>query len=99
MAHRGRGIRAPTPLGAVVVDPVALEERIRALAAGHPILRVKGFVHVTGKDIRLVVQAVGSRVQRYYDRPWRDGEERQSNLVVIGLKGLDWSAVTSCLGA
>ncbi len=82
-----------------VADPAALEERIRALAASHPILRVKGFVHVTGKEMRHVVQAVGSRVQRYYDRPWRDGEERQSNLVVIGLKGLDWSAVTSGLGA
>ena len=82
-----------------VDDPAALEERIRALTAAHPILRVKGFVHVTGKDMRHVVQAVGSRVQRYYDRPWRDGEERQSNLVVIGLKGVDWPAVTTCLGA
>ncbi len=82
-----------------VADPAALEERIRGLAAGHPILRVKGFVHVTGKEMRHVVQAVGPRVQRYYDRPWRVGEERQSNLVVIGLKGVDWSAVTSCLGA
>ena len=80
-----------------VADPAALEERIRALAAAHPILRVKGFIHVTGKDMRHVVQAVGSRVQRYYDRPWRDGEERQSNLVVIGLKGVDWAAVTTSL--
>jgi cobalamin biosynthesis protein CobW len=82
-----------------IADPAALEERIRALAAAHPILRVKGFIHVTGKDMRHVVQAVGSRVQRYYDRPWRDGEERQSNLVVIGLKGIDWAAVTTDLTA
>ena len=82
-----------------IADPAALEDRIRALTAAHPILRVKGFIHVTGKDMRHVVQAVGSRVQRYYDRPWRDGEERQSNLVVIGLKGVDWAAVTTSLSA
>ena len=82
-----------------IAYPAALEDRIRALTAAHPILRVKGFIHVTGKDMRHVVQAVGSRVQRYYDRPWRDGEERQSNLVVIGLKGVDWAAVTTSLSA
>ncbi len=82
-----------------VADPAALEERIRALAAGYSILRIKGFVHVRDKDMRHVVQAVGPRVQRYYDRPWRDGEARQSNLVVIGLKGVDWPAVASGLGA
>ena len=82
-----------------IADPAALEERIRALTAAHSILRVKGFVNVAGKDMRHVVQAVGSRVQRYYDRPWRDGEERQSNLVVIGLAGVDWAAVTTELCA
>ena len=52
-------------------------------------LRVKGFVPVVGKPMRLLVQAVGSRVSHQYDRSWRDGEAREGRLVVIGLKGFD----------
>jgi cobalamin biosynthesis protein CobW len=40
-----------------------------------------------------VIQAVGSRVAGYYDRPWKAGEERTGRLVVIGLKGLDRGAI------
>jgi cobalamin biosynthesis protein CobW len=40
-----------------------------------------------------VVQAVGTRVERYFDRPWKPGEDRQSRLVVIGRKGLDRAAI------
>ncbi len=78
-------------------DPHVLEERIREVAASHDILRVKGFVHVPGKPMRHVVQAVGSRVQRYFDREWRDDENRESRLVVIGQTGFDRDAVTAAL--
>ena len=78
-------------------DPEGLESRIKAAAADHDILRVKGFVHVPGKDLRHVVQAVGDRVQRYYDRPWNTDETRRSELVVIGQKGLDQAAITAAL--
>ena len=43
--------------------------------------------------MRHVVQAVGERVDRYYDRPWRPGEGTAGELVVIGLKGLDRAAI------
>jgi cobalamin biosynthesis protein CobW len=85
-----------TTLGPVV-DPEALEHRIRAVAAEHDVLRVKGFVDVPGKAMRHVIQAVGGRVQRYYDRPWRAGEDRRSELVVIGQRGLDRAAVAAAL--
>ena len=49
--------------------------------------------------MRQVVQAVGTRLERYYDRPWRAGEDPASRLVVIGLKGLDRAAITAALGA
>jgi len=52
---------------------------------------------VPGKPMRHVIQAVGSRVQRYFDREWRDGENRESRLVVIGLTGFDRAAVTAAL--
>ncbi len=82
-----------------VADPQALRGRIAAVIAAHGILRIKGVVEVAGKDMRHVIQAVGARVQGYYDRPWRAGETRLSRLVVIGEKGLDRAAVTKSLGA
>jgi cobalamin biosynthesis protein CobW len=76
-----------------VADPADVELRLRALAADHPILRVKGFLAVADKPRRHVVQAVGRRIERYYDRAWQAGEEPRSELVVIGLKGFDGGAV------
>ncbi len=64
----------------------------------HDILRVKGFMDVAGKDMRLVLQGVGPRLQHYYDRAWEADETRRSRLVVIGLKGLDRAAIARDLG-
>ena len=61
------------------------------------VLRVKGFVDVGGKPMRLLVQAVGPRVSHYYDRAWAPGDSRRSQIVVIGLKGLDRGAVEKIL--
>ena len=80
-----------------VADPAALERRIRAVAAEHDVLRVKGFVHVPGKAMRHVVQCVGARLERYFDRPWRPDEPPRSHLVVIGQKGIDAAAVRLAL--
>jgi cobalamin biosynthesis protein CobW len=79
-------------------DCAAFVGRLRAAIAAHDILRVKGFVDVPGRDRRQVVQAVGDRVQHYYDRPWRPDETRTSRLVVIGEKGLDRAAIAAVLG-
>lgn len=80
-----------------ITDPAALEDRIRATTEAHDILRVKGFVNVPGKPMRHVIQAVGPRIERYFDRPWGDSEARRSVLVVIGQAGLDRAAVTASL--
>jgi cobalamin biosynthesis protein CobW len=60
-------------------------------------LRVKGFAAVAGKDMRLVVQGVGARLQHYYDRDWRAGEARSGRLVVIGCSGLDRRAIAGAI--
>ncbi len=73
-----------------------MERLLRAIEQ-HDILRVKGFLAVAGKDMRLVVQAVGTRLQHYYDRAWRADEPRAGSLVVIGLKGLDRAAITQAI--
>jgi cobalamin biosynthesis protein CobW len=82
---------------AEIGDPAAIATRLAEVAETHNVLRMKGFVAVTGKTMRLLVQAVGPRVSHYYDRPWRGTETRQGNLVVIGLKGLDRDAVAKAL--
>ena len=64
-------------------DPAALVARIEDLARRHNILRVKGYAGVTGKPMRLLVQAVGARVRHQYDRFWQPGEARRGRLVVI----------------
>jgi cobalamin biosynthesis protein CobW len=80
-----------------IADPASVAKRIVAVAEAHNVLRMKGFLAVAGKPMRLLVQAVGPRVSHYYDRPWGAGEARAGNLVVIGLKGLDREAVTEAL--
>ncbi len=80
-------------------DPQELENRLAQLTADHDILRIKGFVHVPGKDMRHVVQGVGPRIQRYYDRPWGAAEERRGRLVVIGQIGLDKAAIMTALAS
>ena len=80
-------------------DPAALEARLIEIVEAHNVLRIKGFVEVAGKPMRHVVQGVGTRFTRYFDRPWADGEDRQGRLVVIGQAGIDHAAITAALAA
>jgi cobalamin biosynthesis protein CobW len=73
--------------------PYELVERITRATQAHDILRVKGFIDIEGKPMRLLVQGVGNRIQHQFDRPWRAGEDRQGRIVVIGEKGLDAAAI------
>jgi cobalamin biosynthesis protein CobW len=63
-------------------DPADLVARIEAMAKSQNILRVKGYAAVTGKPMRLLVQAVGARVRHQFDQPW-GAQERRGRLVVI----------------
>jgi len=71
--------------------------RLQAIIATHDILRLKGFLAWPGKEFRQVVQAVGPRIEHYFDRAWRADEPRASRLVVIGRKGLDRDAIAAAL--
>lgn len=85
--------------GGAVADPAPLLAAIGGAIAAHDILRVKGFVAVAGKPARLLVQAVGPRIQHHFDRAWAPAEARRTQLVVIGQKGLDRDAIEAALGA
>ncbi|OLP61550.1 cobalamin biosynthesis protein CobW [Xaviernesmea oryzae] len=82
-----------------VADAQVLIERLRHVIEAHDILRLKGFVAIEGKPMRLLIQAVGSRIDSYFDRPWAAGEPRDSRLVVIGLAGLDRAAIEQAIRA
>ncbi len=69
---------------AEVESPGELVRRITRLAETQNILRVKGYVAVKDKPMRLLVQAVGARIRHQYDRLWEPGEARAGHLVVIG---------------
>jgi cobalamin biosynthesis protein CobW len=78
-------------------DPAGLLTRLATVAEQFNVLRMKGFVEVTGKPMRLLVQGVGQRFRHQFDTPWAHGDARRSQLVVIGEKGLDRSAITASL--
>jgi cobalamin biosynthesis protein CobW len=78
-------------------DPAGLLAHLAAVAGRHDVLRMKGFIEVAGKPLRLLVQGVGGRFRQQFDRPWARGEERRSRLVVIGEKGIDRDAVAAAL--
>jgi cobalamin biosynthesis protein CobW len=79
------------------LDQKTLHRRITKTLEAHDILRLKGFASVPGSDARLLVQAVGPRLNSYFDRPWRADETRNTRLVVIGEKTMDKAAVEQSL--
>ncbi|MGB3245503.1 MAG: cobalamin biosynthesis protein CobW [Sulfitobacter sp.] len=82
-----------------IADVDALVAAIETLARDQHILRVKGYVAVEGKPMRLLVQAVGARVRQQFDRAWGD-TPRQGHLVVIAEHDhIDTAAIRATLGA
>ncbi|WP_413199527.1 cobalamin biosynthesis protein CobW [Nostoc piscinale] len=65
-------------------DPEKLQQQLQNLVNQQEIYRIKGFVAVANKPMRLVLQGVGNRFEKFYDRPWQATETRQTRLVFIG---------------
>ena len=81
-----------------IADPTGFAELIAETIRAHDILRLKGFAAVAGKPMRLTIQAVGPRVDSYFDQPFGAGP-RETRLVVIGQAGLDRAAIEKALSA
>jgi cobalamin biosynthesis protein CobW len=81
--------------GAQIKD--ALLARISEVIKRHDILRLKGFAAVEGSPARLLIQAVGPRLNSYFDRAWKQGEDKRTQIVVIGEKTMDQAAITAAL--
>ena len=80
-----------------IADATAFAAHVAEVIRTHNILRLKGFASVTGKPMRLTLQAVGPRVDTYFDGPATGA--RDTRLVVIGQAGLDRAAITQALCA
>jgi len=65
-------------------EPKALIQQLKELLSEQEIYRIKGFVNVPKKPMRLVLQGVGNRFDTFYDRPWTAEESRLTRLVLIG---------------
>lgn len=83
---------------AEIADPAAFAAQIVDTIRAHDILRLKGFAAVTGKPMRLTIQAVGPRIDTYFDQPFGQ-MPRETRLVVIGQAGLDRAAIEKALMA
>lgn len=64
--------------------PEELIQQLQELLTEQEIYRIKGFVDVPHKPMRLVLQGVGNRFDTFYDRLWKADEIRQTRLVLIG---------------
>lgn len=78
------------------VDGDRLAKVIQSLVNQFMIFRAKGFAAIPGKPMRQVLQAVGKRLETYYDRAWVAQEARTTNIVFIG-KGIDKETLTAAL--
>ncbi|MFN4786242.1 MAG: cobalamin biosynthesis protein CobW [Pseudanabaena sp.] len=77
-------------------EPTQLLISLKQLVADQEIYRIKGFVNVPNKPMRMVLQGVGDRIETSYDRLWASDETRQTRLVFIG-QGLERSTIESAL--
>ena len=84
------------PVG-VVASAEALIARLSAATEAHDVLRMKGFVALEGKPMRLAVQGVGTRFRHQFDRPWGTAEQRTGGIVVIGRTGMDRAAIEAII--
>ena len=99
--HRGDGEHRHPHFDALVIElPVVDRERLlaalHALVEAHTIFRVKGFVALADKPMRLLVHGVGRRFEHYFDRRWRRAETPRTQLVFIG-RGLRRAALQAAL--
>ena len=72
-----------------IKDITTFTQKVIKVITEHDILRLKGFVAVEGKPLRLTIQAVGPRLDSYFDKAFNVHEERETKIVVIGQKGMN----------
>lgn len=77
-------------------EPHNLVKKLQELVAKEEIYRIKGFVAVPEKSMRMVLQGVGDRIEYFYDRAWKKTETRETKLIFIG-RELDQEKIEAVL--
>lgn len=78
-----------------ITAPEPLIARLKSVVEQHDILRIKGFLAVAGRPLRLELQGVGARFRHHFERPWPADQARNGQLVVIGRNGLDRTGIAA----
>jgi cobalamin biosynthesis protein CobW len=81
-----------------ITNVAAFSNNVASIIREHEILRLKGFAAVIGRPMRMTVQAVGPRIESYYDKPF-GSDPRITRFVVIGQAGMDQGVITKALQA
>jgi len=76
------------------VEEAPLLAALNGLVERHGVLRIKGFAAIPNKPMRLLIQGVGKRFDKHFDRAWRSDEARASHLVIIGQE-LDQAVISN----
>ena len=76
-------------------DADEFENKLKSVIEKYDILRIKGFLHRPNIQRREVLHSTGSRINRYFDRPWHPDEEKLTKLIIIGFKGLNQQTITT----
>ena len=69
---------------AETADIKELVKELKTRVQQEEIYRIKGFVNIPNKPMRMVLQGVGERFDYYFDRAWKEDEVRKTSLVIIG---------------
>ena len=72
-------------------------KRMEDVIVNHGILRLKGFASIEGKPLRMTVQAVGHRIETYFEQSKSENNTRYTQLVIIGNSGLNKDIISSTL--
>ena len=80
-----------------ITDQKEFLKRMEGVIVNHSILRLKGFASIEGKPLRMTIQAVGPRIETYFENSKSENNAHETQLVIIGSSGLDKDAISSSL--
>lgn len=66
------------------IDVNMLIAVLKELVQTYTIYRIKGFLAIADKPMRMVLQGVSDRFNYYFDRKWKEDEPRLTRIVIIG---------------
>ena len=76
-----------------VENPEQLQKILQKIIVNHHLLRIKGFIAYQNITKRGVVQAVGQRINLYFDDDFAENATKESSLVFIGTHDIDEACI------